>query len=42
MNETFQPELTMHKTYDHDMAQGSELRADAARMTVDITDKKIG
>ena len=35
-NETFQPELSFHKTYDHDMAQGSELRADAARMTVDI------
>jgi len=32
----------MSRTYDHDMAQGSELRADAARMTVDITDKKIG
>ena len=35
-NETNQPELSFHKTYDHDMAQGSELRADAARMTVDI------
>lgn len=36
-DQTLQPELSYSRTYDHDMYQGSELKADAARMSVNIT-----
>ena len=41
-NETHQPELSYFRSYDHDMFQGSELRADNARMDVKITTKVKG
>jgi FKBP-type peptidyl-prolyl cis-trans isomerase len=41
-HETHQPELSYFKSYDHDMFQGAELRADNARMTIDITTKVKG
>jgi hypothetical protein len=35
-NETHQPELSYHRSYDHENFNGGELRADAERMSVTI------
>lgn len=41
-NETHQPELTYHRSYDHENFSGATLREDASRMKLEITHKAEG
>jgi len=41
-NETHQPELSYSRAYDHDFYQGGQLKADNARIGLEITHKSEG